>query len=375
MLIAGALSSFDRFVVGPMLVTLAVHFDVPFATAATAATVYYLAYGLTQPIWGSLSDRFGRLGVVRVALAGAIVGNALAAAASSPMLLNSGRLIAGTCFGAVVPSVITYIGDTVSLRNRQRALAGLLAAGAIGSSIATGVAGVMSDHLTWRVPFIISIIGSLITLVGLRGTPESADSQTDGSTRGRIVAVLTSKWAMFVIAVAFVEGVIVLGTLTVLPAVVERTGASASVAGLITALYGLFVLASSRLVRYFSPKPWLSLLVGGTTLVAAQAIGAVARGNPAWIGVAAALGLGWALFHSTIQVWATAVVPSARATSVGLMAGMLFIGSGVGAALAGPFVDEGRVATLFVAGAAITAMLTIVVVVGRRSFVPPPQTV
>ncbi|MCW2615635.1 MAG: major facilitator superfamily 1, partial [Frankiales bacterium] len=63
---ASATSSFDRFVVGPLLLTIAAHFDVSLARAAAVASLYFLLYGFSQPVWGLCSDRFGRVRTMRV---------------------------------------------------------------------------------------------------------------------------------------------------------------------------------------------------------------------------------------------------------------------------------------------------------------------
>ena len=52
--------------------------------------------------------------------------------------------------------------------------------------------------------------------------------------------------ALLVLLLSFIEGVVLLGTLTLLPAAVESAGAGAAVAGAVTAVYGLAVLRSRR---------------------------------------------------------------------------------------------------------------------------------
>ena len=54
------------------------------------------------------------------------------------------------------------------------------------------------------------------------------------------------------------------------------------------------------------------------------------------------LGLAWAAMHSSLQTWATSVLPDARAAVVSLFAGSLFAGSAVASAvLAGPAGEAG----------------------------------
>ena len=46
---AAFLSSFDRFMIPPLLVPIAAEFGVSLGTAAIAASAYFVAYGLSQP--------------------------------------------------------------------------------------------------------------------------------------------------------------------------------------------------------------------------------------------------------------------------------------------------------------------------------------
>ena len=68
--LAAFFSSFDRFVVAPMLVTIADSLQVSLTEVAATASLYYLLYGLMQPVWGRVSDRLGRVRVMRLSLFG-----------------------------------------------------------------------------------------------------------------------------------------------------------------------------------------------------------------------------------------------------------------------------------------------------------------
>jgi predicted MFS family arabinose efflux permease len=50
--LAAFFSSFDRFVVAPMLVTIAASLQVSLTEVAATASLYYLFYGSKQPVWG-----------------------------------------------------------------------------------------------------------------------------------------------------------------------------------------------------------------------------------------------------------------------------------------------------------------------------------
>ncbi len=53
--VAAFFSSFDRFAVAPMLVTIAASLGVSLSAVTATASLYYLLYGGMQPVWGMLS--------------------------------------------------------------------------------------------------------------------------------------------------------------------------------------------------------------------------------------------------------------------------------------------------------------------------------
>src|ERR671921_2760387 len=71
--LAAFFSSFDRFVVGPMLLTIAASLGASLTEVAAMASLYYLFYGLMQPVWGMVSDRLGRVRGMRPSLLGGAV--------------------------------------------------------------------------------------------------------------------------------------------------------------------------------------------------------------------------------------------------------------------------------------------------------------
>jgi predicted MFS family arabinose efflux permease len=332
-------SSFDRFAVNPMLVLIAADLDVPLAAAVAVASGYFLSYGLTQPLWGVLSDRFGRVRVMRVALLGA----ALAGVASAlmPVLgaLVVSRIVAGACFGAVIPTSLTYVGDTVEPVVRQRALSDLMGAGALACALA------------------------------LRSLPEPPRAEVDGLGR-HVGAVLREPWALLVFGLAFVEGAVLLGTMAFLATALEHNGVRAAVTGLATATYGVGLWLFTRLVKRLSrtwPPPVL-IAVGGAHLCAGYALVAVHVSLPT-VGVAALLlGAGWSFMHSSLQTWITSVAPNARGTSVAFFAAALFIGSAVSSWAGGSAAQDGRYALLFGVAAAVAVPLTVVAAIGRRRY-------
>ena len=351
---ASATSSFDRFVVGPLLVTIAADFDVTLAGAAAVASLYFLLYGLSQPVWGLCSDRFGRVRTMRTTLAAACVFGVLSAFAPTLGLLVLARALTGACIAAAVPSALVYVGDVVPFARRQGVLTDLNAASALGITSAIGLGGVLAATVGWRAAFLLPAVlaGALaLVLARLPEPPRGADKQ------GGLATALRSTWGRRVLLLALVEGAALLGLLTYLAPAVESRGATPTEAGGLVALYGVGLLLTSRVVKRLAgrvPAPAF-LAVGSGALVLAYTAVAVSQA-PALVALAAlVVGAGWAAMHSTMQAWATEVVPAARATLVSLFAASLFVGSGVATAVLAPLAGDLRWGPLFGVGVALSA--------------------
>ena len=366
-------STLDRFAMPPMLLAIAADLRVPLGQVAAVASAYYLAYGLMQPVWGVVSDRVGVVRVIRWSLLAAAGATALSALAPSTGWLALGRGLAGACFSAAIPSTLVYVGDTVPSHRRQRKVTDLMVGVALGTTVATAGAGAVGSLASWRWAFLATglLAAVLVLRLGRLHVPETGRA---GHKTWRLFGTaLGSGPARLVLALAFVEGMVLLGALTYLPPAVEATGSSATVAGAVTALYGVSVLLSARVVGRLAPRVPAHRLVaaGGLAAVAAVAIAAVSTRPLVAVPVSLLLGAAWAGMHSTLQTWATEVVPAARATVVSLFAGALFAGSAAGAALLAAPVQQGRYQVAFLLTLVGAVPLGLAATVGRARWRAP----
>jgi predicted MFS family arabinose efflux permease len=369
-------SSLDRFAMPPMLIAIAHGLDISLAQAAQAASAYYLAYGLLQPVWGLVSDRLGLVRTMRVTLLCAAAGTATAALATGPVSLIIARTLAGGCFGAAIPSTLVYIGDTVPSERRQRDITDLMVGVAVGTAVATAVAGVIADKLNWRWTFAATATAAVLMAIALRRMPEPEVRRRSSRAGAQFAAVFRSGSARVVIALAFVEGALILGGLTYLPAAVEDGGAGATLAGLVTAAFGAATVLTAPAVARLSrrvPPPWL-IAGGAVCLVCAWALAAASVMPAAALVTCVLLGGAWAGMHSTLQTWSTQVVPSARATAVAMFACALFAGSALAALLVAGLAGAGRYTLIFGCAALIAVPLGVAAVAGRARFTDPERT-
>ena len=365
---ASLVSSLDRFAVGPLLVLVAADLGASLGQVLAVATWYYLTYGLSQPLWGALSDRFGRLRLMRIALVGAAITGLVSALAANLTVLIAARCLTGAFFGAIIPTSITFVGDTVEERHRQGALSDLMAAVAVGTALATAIAGLVGDVSGWRPVFALPAVLALGCALALTRLPEPS-RERPGSMLATTVQALRHGWVLVVIALALVEGAVVIGVLTLLAPALQAQGVGATAAGLATATYGLSVIAATRVVKPLTRRvPMVRLMaIGGAAIVFGYAVVAVRVSVAAVVVTAVLLGVSWAFLHSSLQTWATVVLPRARGTVVSLFAAALFVGSSLGVWLAEPFTATGRWELLFAGSAAVGCALTVAAVLAKRA--------
>jgi predicted MFS family arabinose efflux permease len=365
-------STLDRFAMPPMLVAIAADLDVPLGSVVHAAGAYFLTYGLLQPVWGSISDRLGLVRTLRLSMLLAAVATTASAFAGSVVALAVARGVAGACFSAAIPATLVYVGDTVPAERRQRDVTDLMSGVAVGTALAAACAGVLAQHLSWRAAFVVTGAAALALTVALRRLDEPPRMRAHRGAVRPLLEVLSDGPARLVLLLALGEGVVLLGVLTLLPSAIESTGASASVAGLVTAVYGVSVLVSARLVGRLSHniRPATLVAVGASAAVAACLIAALSTVVLAGVAVAALVGVAWAAMHSTFQTWATEVLPSARATAVSLFAASLFVGSALGALLTGGLAQDGRYREIFLVAAAAAVPLGFAGALGRGRWTP-----
>ncbi|MFG1927404.1 MFS transporter [Cryptosporangium sp. NPDC048952] len=363
-------STLDRFAMPPMLIAIARDLGVSLAQIVQAASVYFLAYGLMQPVWGMVSDRVGLIRTMRVALLIAAVATAVSALVSGPWSLAVARGIAGGTFSAGIPAGLVYLGDTVPAADRQREITNLMSGSAVGTALGASGAGIVAQLTSWRLTFLITSVAALLLVVGLRWltpAPRNRQGQRLGAALGQVAR---SRWAWLVLLLAFGDGVVLLGVLTLLPAAVEAAGSGAALSGSVTAFYGLGMLLfarvagalSRRLGRWQLPAVGAAAAFVGATLVALSQAPAVA------IVTALLLGLAWAWLHSTLQTWVTEVLPAVRATVVSLFAGALFTGSALAALLASGPADRGEYGLVFTVAAVLIVPVGLAAAVGRARY-------
>lgn len=120
-------------------------------------SAYILTSTVTVPLWGRLSDLYGRKRFILAGIAIFLVGSALSGAATSMAQLVLFRAIQGLGAGALLPLGMTIIGEIYPLEKRARMQGFFSGVWGLASIIGPLIGGFITDQLSWRWVFYINI--------------------------------------------------------------------------------------------------------------------------------------------------------------------------------------------------------------------------
>ena len=153
---------------GVFQIPIAAEFNWPRAEFSMAIAIQNLAWGVGQPIFGAIAERFGDR---RAIIAGAILyalGLVLSSFAVTPgqmqlleVLVGFG--IAGTGFGVI----LAIVGRAAKPENRSLALGIATAAGSAGQVFGAPTAQILLQYYQWQVVFVIFAVVILCALFAL----------------------------------------------------------------------------------------------------------------------------------------------------------------------------------------------------------------
>ncbi|KAI9492154.1 major facilitator superfamily domain-containing protein [Zychaea mexicana] len=128
------------------------------------ATAYMLSYTALQPLYGRISDAFGRKNALVFAALIFFIGSFFCGAANSLWTLVIARGVAGIGGGGLNTMSAVITSDLVSLRERGKFQGYANIAYGLGSVIGAPLGGFITDTIGWRYCFYINLPILLMTL-------------------------------------------------------------------------------------------------------------------------------------------------------------------------------------------------------------------
>lgn len=146
-------------IVLPLLPYFAQRYGAAADTVTLLVAVFTAAQFTFGPIWGRLSDRYGRRPILLVTLFGTMVGYALLAFSDSLLMIFVARAVTGA-MGANVAVVQAYVADVTGAEQRARGMGRIGAANGLGFVTGPVIGGLFAGgsavHPIFTVPFLIA---------------------------------------------------------------------------------------------------------------------------------------------------------------------------------------------------------------------------
>ncbi|MFD4461105.1 MDR family MFS transporter [Nocardia sp. NPDC058480] len=164
------LASLDQTIVSTSIRTIADDLD-GYSLQAWATTAYLITATISTPLYGKLSDMFGRKPFFLAAIGLFIVGSLLCTLATSMYQLAAFRAFQGLGAGGLMSLALAIMGDIIGPRERARYQGYFLAVFGISSVLGPVLGGLLAGQDTilgitgWRWVFLVNVPLGLLALV------------------------------------------------------------------------------------------------------------------------------------------------------------------------------------------------------------------
>jgi EmrB/QacA subfamily drug resistance transporter len=223
---------------------------------------YLLAATVTGPVFGKLSDTYGRKPVYLTGIFLFLLGSVLAGTSQSMAALIFFRTIQGLGAGAVQPVAITIVGDIFELEARARVQGLFGAVWGISAVVGPAAGGFITDLISWRWVFYVNVPFGIIAAFLLAATLTESFERRERKVDYLGTALLTC------------------GLVAILLALLGGGGATELSAVTIGLFFGgMAVLALFVLVERRAEDPVVPLDLLSERIIAVSALGNVAMGG------------------------------------------------------------------------------------------------
>src|SRR3982751_4973360 len=129
-------------------------------------SAYLVTSTVSVPVWGKLSDLYGRRLLYQLGIGVFLLGTLLSGFSATMMQLIIFRAIQGLGAGALVPLGMTIIGDTFTVKERGKMQAYFSGVWGLSSVVGPIIGGFITDQISWRWVFFINLpVGVVASII------------------------------------------------------------------------------------------------------------------------------------------------------------------------------------------------------------------
>ena len=226
-----SISAFSIDILLPLLSGISIGLNAGIEQTQLIIPIYMLALGLGNPVYGALSDRFGRRFGIFLGLGLYMIGTLLCFVAASIEMLFFGRFIQG--LGASAAPVISraMIRDRYQGVELAQTMAVVSMFFALGPMLAPLIGYLIYDLIGWRAVFFVLMLLALVMMLATYKQPETLplskrQAQSLGSFWQDIVRVFKQPQSLYFIGISCFCSCLILTFLSYAPIVYTTFGTS-----------------------------------------------------------------------------------------------------------------------------------------------------
>ena len=154
----------------PALPALTEGFGAAMSQAQLTLTALLLAFGLSQLVWGPLSDRYGRRPILLIGLSVYVLASIASTLSPSMDMLIFWRIVQGAAMGAGVMCARAIVRDLYTPVQGARVMSKGLSGLGVIACLSAPLGGLLSDLFSWRIALLtLAIFGAVcLAVVALR---------------------------------------------------------------------------------------------------------------------------------------------------------------------------------------------------------------
>ncbi len=358
----------NTYIVSAILPQLSRELHVSIAAAGLLVSAYSLPNAVLAPVFGPVSDRFGR----KIAMVGGMglfaVTAGLSAAAAGFLPLMAMRVAAGVGAAVFTPAAYAYIADQSAPEERGRAMGTILTAFPLSTVLGLPLGGIAAAIIGWWGAFLFICVVALMALSFLWTIPSDRPrAASDAHHAENFKRVLANHAVLGTLAVTLVWFTAAFGLFTYLGEFFHASfGLRTDRIALVFTAYGLVGVAATRLGARFID----AIGAKRSVMLGISAFG-VAALTLAWVRVWLPLAvINLVVWSSGIwfgfpaqQTIVSELVPEARGTVIAFNSSALYVGSTLGPAVAGLLYTVGGFPLL---GPSSTLMALVALILAAR---------
>lgn len=242
-----SVSAFSIDILLPALLGISVGLNAEIEQTQLIIPIYMLALGLGHPVYGALSDRFGRRFGVFLGLGLYMIGTVVCLAAGSIEMLFVGRFVQG--FGASCAPVISraMIRDRYQGTELAQTMAVVSMFFALGPMLAPLIGYVIYDRVGWRAVFFVLVALAVVMVVATYRQaetlpPEKRQAQSIGSFWQDVIGVFQHPQSQYFIVLSCFSSCLILTFLSYAPVVYSSFGTSSGKFAVLFALSAFAII-------------------------------------------------------------------------------------------------------------------------------------